>query len=402
VGRREIDLTFSLCRGLWIPVIWLVGSIMVAVQLKPAPPSKHKRWMMAFLVLTPLALVLFIAVMAGYGIDGAPSYTSTYVDWDADPERARLESERASAAFEAARMVFETNLEAISGVLLTVYGLCGCLFIAFADITFRSMQGPLTWSLGSPLFLRGVHLGLNLAGMFTLMPLFSFVGIPATLLNLRKIKTHSPGLFTASNVFGILSFVFLTAIVLLLIIAGSIRGRSYQTFVGSGTVCKPDFPDQQFDTTTDTTWTIATTLAETALTTSIGTWPVATTAPWSDSPTESPTPPWTRCYPGEPIYETRTESGLTEFPAWITLLTLTLFQWIFNFLFIGFADTLILKAIGGKGGAAGGVAGGVVASSQLVHPCPSCSSPLQFVRTGPTTQVQCYKCQAVVEFQTEA
>jgi hypothetical protein len=252
---------------------------MVAVQLKRAPPSKHKRWMMAFLVLTPLAFVLFIAGVAGYGTN------------------------------EPVRMNYITNLEAISGVLMTVYGLCGCLFIAFADITFRSMQGPLTWSLGSPLFLRGVHLGLNLAGMFTLMPLFSFVGIPATLLNLRKIKTHSPGLFTASNVFGILSFVLLAAIVLLLIIAGSMRGNESQL-------------------------------------------------------------------------------PLTE------ILTLALFQWISNFLFIGFADKLILRAIGDKGGAAGGVAN----SQLVVHPCPSCSSPLQFVRTGPTTQVQCYKCQAIVEF----
>jgi len=258
---------------------------MVAVLLKPAPPSKHKRCMMAFLVLTPFALVLLIAVMAGYGI-GANG-----------------------------QMNYESNLKAISGVLMTVYGLCGCLFIAFADITFRSMQGPLTWSLGSPLFLRGVHLGLNLAGMFTLMPLFSFVGIPATLLNLRKIKTHSPGLFTASNVFGILSFVFLAAIVLLLIM----------TIAGPATI--------RF-----------------------------------------------------------------RFSAYVSLISLTLFQWMFNFLFVSYADTLILKAIGDKGGAAGGVAG-VVASTQLVvHPCPSCSSPLQFVRTGPTTQVQCYKCQAIVEF----
>jgi hypothetical protein len=65
-----------------VPIIWFVGSIMVAVLLKPAPPSKHKRWMMAFLVLTPLALVLFIAVMAGYGIGGVPSYPS--YSWHAD------------------------------------------------------------------------------------------------------------------------------------------------------------------------------------------------------------------------------------------------------------------------------------------------------------------------------
>jgi hypothetical protein len=303
-----------------------------------------------------------------------------------------LESERYRIAYEN----FSMNLETIAGVLLTLYGLCGCLFIAFADITFRSMQGPLTWSLDSPLFLRGVNLGLNLAGTFTLMPLFAFVGIPVTLVNLRKIKLHSPGLFAASNVFGILSFLFLAAIVLLLIIAGSIR-EPYQSFVSyNGTVCKPAFEEKP-DTTTEMTSTIAMTLAGiSTLSTSIA------TETWSGWPTErwNPTPPLTNCWGGQPMYETRYESGLTEFSAWITLLSLALFQCIFHFLFVGFADTLILKAIGDKG-TAGGVAGGVAASGQLVHPCPSCSSPLQFVRTGPTTQVQCYKCQAVVEFQTE-
>jgi hypothetical protein len=384
-AQKKKNLTwFFFSSGLWIPIIWFVGSIMVAVLLKPAPPSKHKRWMMAFLVLTPLALVLFIAVMAGYGIGGTPRIYSAAYDPSADPESARLEYERFNAAYTSAWQSYSATLEAISGVLLTVYGLCGCLFIAFADITFRSMQGPLTWSLDSPLFLRGVNLGLNLAGTFTLMPLFAFVGIPATLLNLRKIKLHSPGLFAASNVFGILSFLFLAAIVLLLIIAGSIR-EPYQSYVSNGTVCKPAFPEQPDTTTTEITSTIE-----------------MTTETWSGWPTESlnPTPPLTNCWSGQPTYETRFRSALTEFSAWITLLSLALFQCIFHFLFVGFADTLILKAIGDKG-TAGGVAGGVAASGQLVHPCPSCSSPLQFVRTGPTTQVQCYKCQAVVEFQTE-
>ena len=36
----------------------------------------------------------------------------------------------------------------------------------------------------------------------------------------------------------------------------------------------------------------------------------------------------------------------------------------------------------------------------LQHDCPACQAPLQFQRTGVTTQVQCYQCQAVVEFET--
>jgi hypothetical protein len=355
-----------------MPIVWFVGSIMVAVLSKSAPPSTHKRCMMVFLVLTPIVLVLFIVVMVSYGISGSPHYES-------------------SEQYERDSLNYASGLEATSGVLLAAYGLCGSLFIAFADVTFRSTQEPLTWSLSSPLVLRGVSLGLNLAGMFLLMPLFSFIGIPITLSNLRKIRSHSPGLFTASSVFGILSFITVVAIVLLLVIAGSIR-VPYESFVDYKENCERAFV-QQPDTTVDV-MTNAMMTTTSAAVSAFSQTPTLFASRW---PTDGAAPTSIVCDP-EKIYETRYMSGLQEFPAWITLVSLTLVQWTFNFLFVGFADTLILKAIGNKSAAGGGI----VSSELLVHPCPSCATPLQFARTGPTTQVHCYKCQSLVEFQTEA
>lgn len=40
-------------------------------------------------------------------------------------------------------------------------------------------------------------------------------------------------------------------------------------------------------------------------------------------------------------------------------------------------------------------------NNTLVHPCPNCSTPLQFTRTGPETMVQCFSCSATVEFATK-
>jgi hypothetical protein len=238
------------------------------------------------------------------------------------------------------------------------------------------MHGPLDSSLDSPLFLRGVHLGLNLAGTFTLMPLFSFVGIPVTLLSLRKLKMHSPGLFTASKVFGILSFVLLAASVLLLIVAGSIRVVSvfYVAFdqeqMLACVTMEAITVDPAWTSAVDPAWTRTTTLAP-------------------------PSPgPWDYC---NAVGPPNLMAGIEWSALWIPLVSFVLFAWLFNFLFVGFADTLILKAIG-----ANDKSGVTVSSGSLVMPCPRCRAPLQFVRTGPTTKVECYKCLALVEFQTEA
>jgi hypothetical protein len=96
-------------------------------------------------------------------------------------------------------------------------------FVVFADATFRSTVGQVVNQLRSPLFLRGVHLCLNIAGMFMPMPLFSLVGIPVTLHQLRVMR-QKRGARTIAAVWvcGVLSFVSLVAFCLFVIVAGSV------------------------------------------------------------------------------------------------------------------------------------------------------------------------------------
>lgn len=403
-------LLYSLCfLGLWIPVLFFIAAPIIAVQLSSAPSSGYKKAMVAFAILTPITLVIYIIAMVAYSVDGAPYYR--YYGLVAyNPYNAYA--------------IYAANLSVISGVVLSFYALFGCLFIMFADITFRSAKGPLDSSLSSPLYLRGVNLGLNLAGMFLLMPLFSFVGIPITLHQLRKIRQHNSGMFVSSYVFGILSFVSLAVIVLLLIIAGSLPGYSYYDYNNNyNNYCKRSILQDETTTTATTFFANETmpTIGSSAATgggwwtTLVATGDDFTTAAWSGWVTKPPfaqTQVWTRpettqvyCAQvyRDPYYSYPTHySALqTDVGAIIALIVLSVFQWIFNFVFIGVSDALILKAIGESAGGSGTVGRVVVqAGVVLVHPCASCAAPLQFQRTGPATQVQCYKCSAVCEFQT--
>jgi hypothetical protein len=407
--------------GLWIPVLFFIAAPIIAVQLSSAPSSGYKKAMVAFAILTPITLVIYIIAMVAYAVDGAPHYR--YYGLVAyNPYNPYA--------------IYAANLSVISGVVLSFYALFGSLFIMFADITFRSAKGPLDSSLSSPLYLRGVNLGLNLAGMFLLMPLFSFVGIPLTLHQLRKIRQHNSGMFVSSYVFGILSFVSLAAIVLLLIIAGSLPGYNYYNdYNDYNYYCKRSI--LQDDTTTTTTFfgnetttlfgneTTSTSGASAAtgggwLTPTSGAsvatgggWVPATTVPtdettswigWATEPSEFwPKPTACAQVYRDPYYynyPTNNSALQSDVGAIIALIVLSVFQWIFNFVFIGVSDALILKAIGESAGGSGTVGRVVQAGVVLVHPCASCAAPLQFQRTGPATQVQCYKCSAVCEFQT--
>ncbi len=182
---------FACCfLGLWIPPMWLAAGIVVALRLKDAPASAYKSSMTVFLVLTPVFFVVFII----------------------------------------STILAPRDVSISAGITLSFYAVSGSLFIMFADMTFRSKYGPVTTDLTSPLNLRGVHLGLNLAGLFLLMPLFSFVGIPLVLHHLRKLKSHSSALFVSSYVFGILSFVTLSAAMLLLFSVASLPPREFFDF----------------------------------------------------------------------------------------------------------------------------------------------------------------------------
>jgi hypothetical protein len=281
---------------------------------------------------------------------------------------------------------------------IKIYALFGCLFIMFADKTFRSMQGPVTSDLNSPLYLRGVHLGLNLAGMFLMMPLFQFIGIPLVLHKLRKIRSHSSALFASSNVFGILSFITLVIIVLLLLIAGSLPDPT--------TVWNRAHPELRYfedcrvvkrPTTTSTTMSELSTVA------------TLVSDAWTGWGTLEPEETQYCRYYSRPAIEDQ-EFGVErdrhvsvlerDVGAITTLIVVSVFHWIFSLVFIGVADALILKAIGEPNGSVAQTPAHLHGGVVLVHPCPNCEAPLQFVRTGPTTQVQCYKCSSVCEFQS--
>jgi hypothetical protein len=231
-------------------------------------------------------------------------------------------------------------------------------------------------------------------------------------------------MFVSSYVFGILSFVSLAVIVLLLIIAGSLPGYSYYDYYNYNNnynnYCKRSILQDETTTTFFANETMPTIGSSAATgggwwTTLAATGDDFTTAAWSGWVTEPPfarTQVWTRpettqvyCAQvyRDPYYSYPTHySALqTDVGAIIALIVLSVFQWIFNFVFIGVSDALILKAIGESAGGSGTVGRVVVqAGVVLVHPCASCAAPLQFQRTGPATQVQCYKCSAVCEFQT--
>jgi hypothetical protein len=365
--------------GLWIPVLFFIAAPIIAVQLSSAPSSGYKKAMVAFAILTPITLVIYIIAMVAYSVDGAPYYRY-YGDMVAimayNPYNAYA--------------IYAANLSVISGVVLSFYALFGCLFIMFADITFRSAKGPLDSSLSSPLYLRGVNLGLNLAGMFLLMPLFSFVGIPITLHQLRKIRQHNSGMFVSSYVFGILSFVSLAVIVLLLIIAGSLPGYTYYDYNYNNNYnnyCKRSILQDETTTTAtffanETMPTIGSSAATGGgwWTTLVATGDDFTTAAWSGWGTDGDVIQWTTAPPvcahvyRDPYYSYPTHySALqTDVGAIIALIVLSVFQWIFNFVFIGVSDALILKAIGESAGGSGTVGRVVVqAGVVLVHPCPS-------------------------------
>eukprot|EP01108_Squamamoeba_japonica_P003936 TRINITY_DN3136_c0_g1_i2.p2 TRINITY_DN3136_c0_g1~~TRINITY_DN3136_c0_g1_i2.p2 ORF type:complete len:255 (+),score=42.91 TRINITY_DN3136_c0_g1_i2:242-1006(+) len=98
--------------------------------------------------------------------------------------------------------------------------------------------------------------------------------------------------------------------------------------------------------------------------------------------------------------------GAESYEAWPALLTWSLFMFFAQCVFIYLADVMIqrsIKQLCVDDGSAGVVSARVVTPGavKLEHACPSCSVPLEFIRTGPLTQVQCYKCESVVEFETE-
>lgn len=396
--------------GIWFPIFSLVGSVLVCVQLRDAPASHAKRAMMVLAFLTPIWLICFIITMVVLG-----SQTSSYYYY------------YGLRAWEPSYSVYERNLEIASGVMLTIYGLLCGAFIACADITFRSTVGPVTSDLSDPLYLRGVNLGVNLAGLFMFPWCFGFVGIPLVLHQLQKKRTLAKG-YGASLGLGITTYIFLVAIVITLIVSGSIQTTYYDyydRYYHGGGACPPQdqpipnkrhvlqdettggsasFTSASNSTTTvlDSTFTSAFDSAWSSVVGGSGVMPTWSSVfggsgqtTWSGWATPPPTPSDWVCHDIAVPYEEPTrESAIKGGGAAAALSILSVIYFFLMTAFIAVADAMVLKLI-----APTPVAGAPSGQQQIVAPCVSCNAPLAFLRTGPTTQVQCYQCKAICEFQ---
>ncbi len=381
--------------------------MIVCVQLRDAPASHAKRGMMTLAFLVPVWLICFIVTMVVLGSSSRSYYTNYYYN---------------SYDYEQR---WEQPFQIASGVMLTIYGLLCGGFVACADITYRSTIGPVTSDLSDPVYLRGVNLGVNLAGlfMFPWAP-FALVGIPLVLRQLKKKRTEASG-YGASLGLGITSLVLLVAIILTLIIAGSMRSQywsDYDDFKYSYRACRKREVLQ--DATTGELTTMATTTAELATTTvelaTTATFELATTATfelattafdafpsWATTPWATTTADWAFstgwgtaastvpiCHAFKnPNYGGPFRTALNDWGAAVALGVLCPLWFFVYTAFIAVADAMILKLIAPKPAAA--MPGG----QQITAACVQCAAPLQFVRTGPTTQVQCYQCKAICEFQ---
>lgn len=109
-------------------------------------------------------------------------------------------------------------------------------------------------------------------------------------------------------------------------------------------------------------------------------------------------------FAGEISFSFYTRKLLDDPGVAIAVVVLSLIAVAFHIAFTVVADRIILNEIGPTGG--NQITGVVVGQAPgapaqvLVHPCASCGTQLQFTRTGPTTQVQCFQCRAIVEFTT--
>ncbi len=407
-------------RGIWFPVpCWFIGSIMTCVALRDAPASHSKKAMIAFAVLVPLWLVVYIGTMIG--IASTPSYY--YYGFTPTVLGAKIWGGGIGYGVDG------LGLSIASAVMLIMYDLFIVLFIVFADRTYRSMFGPVTSDLSDPIYLRGVNLGLCLASIF-LFPWapFALVGIPLVLHQLKKKRTQASG-YGASLGVGIFAFVSLIGLILTLIIAGSISygytdyadqyyARPYYydsmgNYIECPLVLKRAVLQTMTDATTTTIATVAATLSASSAISSVmspiqasaTTSQLVATVWWGDTTATLNTGDafWTtadlaRCatamsdHPRE--YVSYYGSALNEAGGAIAVTVFCILYFVAIVAFTAVSDSMVLKLITPTA-----VASASPVGAQIVAPCVSCAAPLSFVRTGPTTQVQCYQCKSVCEFQ---
>lgn len=402
---------------MWFPFpVWIIVALIAFFSLSPhASPSYAKRAAAAMLIVWPFWLILFIVVMSLIG--------TTLTDLPVG-RGFFLSAPHNSAALEVA-----------SAVLLAAWAVIMVLFLVFADLMFLSTH-VFTNSIFDLRRLRSIHLGFNISSLLV-FPLLGVIGIPVTLIGLSRHRTKERRLFGWSACCGSLALISLIIATLLVAIGASV------TVVETVNVTCYTFEtttpfDNAFSTTTIPTFdtTLSTSLMTVGASASSLMTTLASTSGSGDSSTGTspdslqtmltPTTQSTRTsatvwdtttrtaayetttasYCGPDVFDQRHENLLqNNSDALGAAIAFACSFALFQVFFLLFADVMMLRQLDGSGGAVGSTvvvsqAPGA-ANTALVHPCPSCSTPLQFIRTGPKTIVQCFSCSATVEFVTQ-
>jgi hypothetical protein len=363
---------------MWMPIpLWLIGAILFVVQMSSTPPTFYKRLAAGLLAATSGFSVVFIVVMAGIGV----SRTSLVGD------------------------------ESTIFVLIAIQVLLMAGFVAAADMAFRAAFGPLSWDLSKMRNLRGVHLGLNLAGVFV-FPVFAVIGVPLTLAKVARHRHSNGKLFGWSVALGTISLLLIFGIILAASILSGIPPIDYG--VDRWNPCRKRAVLQDMTNVTSTGNSTSTFVWDTTGNSTSGfVWDTTTTTwVWEDtrvclmqSESSHARTSWMAMLGAawDPLYYSRYFDSMIEQPdSIIAISVFSLITFLIHIAFIVVADRLILKNMEVSEQLSGVVASQAPSESSeaLVHPCASCGAMLQFVRTGTTTQVQCYQCSAIVEFTT--
>jgi hypothetical protein len=343
---------------MWMPIpLWLIGAILYAVQMSSTPPSFYKRLAVGMLAATCAWMPLVVVATA-------TTYTVVSLS-----------------------------------VMIPIQFLLNGGFVAAADMAYRAAFGPLSWDLSKMRNLRGVHLGLNIAGLFV-FPIFTYIGVPLTLAKLARHRRTNKHLFGWSVACGTLTLIVLTA---LIIFAAIVAGGN--DFNNSSSSCRKRAVLQIIDMNM-TTSTIGSsnfildslTDSSTIATTTFTRMTIDPCANWEFSNSWTAPASWivgSAFFYG--LYTLQTIENL------IAVAAVSLFAAIIHLMFIILADQLILKNMEAGQGAVLSQSPSESTQEQLAHPCASCGTMLQFVRAdaGTLTKVQCYQCHAIVELTIE-
>jgi hypothetical protein len=384
------SVLYGLCIfGIWLPYpLWLIGAIITTVRLSDAPSSHAKRAMTAMIVLGSIWIVPYIG-----GIIAA------------------IISALGCGFAGGGRSCTAVTLEAVSITLTVFWILWMLLFTLFADMTFLSTHTDASPARKA----RGWNLFANLSGLFV-FPLFALFGVPLAVWKFRQVgasQSHK----TTQLALGIVAWLLLLVTWFTVIGTSSTYVYIQQSPESGGRLeCNNAFVPEGFkravlqDTPSNLTTTVLeTTMLETtsnATTTIFDSTTFPMTSPFFAATTttnfweeQQTTCVFVPLLSSEPVFSYRIPSILFFFPDGLAVLVLMLLWIPFHLAFLIFTDIAILSVIGREAPHAGGV---IISSApvrqDVVTPCPSCSAPLSWTPTGAKTQVQCYKCQAVVEF----